>query len=421
MTTPYVTGTVSVTAGSAVVTGDSTGWDTSGLVAGILGVDGLSVPVLSVESDTSLTLAKPWPGPTASGKDYWITYDTEDGQQTVGLTQLVAEYVARLAKPFFAALSGLTPAANKLPYFGGGAVGALTDITSTGRAVIGAADQAAARTAIGAGAGNGDVAGPNGGVTAKQVAGFGSNTGKTLVGLTASEVRVAGAVPTGQIRNKFMNPLFSVNQRGVTGTVTLSANAYGHDRMRAGSGGCTYTFVSNNGVTVINITAGTLQQVVLASQFSGEPGDYYLSWVGSSQGRINNGGYGASGQVFASVDGSANVVVEFGVGTLSLVQLERGYVTPFSSRGDLELTQCRKYWRATSWRRTVTSPASGAFVDVYMDISEMRSSPALSWTFTEGAALAANIGFATPSQLYWTTTTSGAIGYSGILYHNAEV
>ncbi|KQQ46533.1 hypothetical protein ASF69_04715 [Rhizobium sp. Leaf311] len=136
MTTPYVTGTVSVTAGSAVVTGDGTGWDTSGLIAGVLGVDGLSVPVLSIDSDTSLTLAKPWPGPTGSGKGYWITYDTDAGQQTIGLTQLVAEYVARLAKPFFAAFSGLTPAADKLPFFLSDNTGALADFPQQARSLL---------------------------------------------------------------------------------------------------------------------------------------------------------------------------------------------------------------------------------------------------------------------------------------------
>lgn len=345
MTTPYVTGTVSVTAGSAVVTGDSTGWDTSGLVAGVLGVDGLSVPVLSIDSDISLTLAKPWPGPTASGKDYWITYDTEDGQQTVGLTQLVAEYVARLAKPFFAALSGLTPTANTLPYFGAGAAGALAVLTSTGRDIIGAGDKAAARAAIGAGSGNGDFVGPSGGVTANQIVGFADTTGKAGKGLTAAQARSASATPIGNFRNKIINPLFSINQRGVSGTVTLAAFAFGHDRMRAGASGCTYTFSTNNGVTTINITAGSLQQIVEANGFAGEPGTYVLTWAGTAQGRIGGGAYGVSGAVSAVMTGASNVVLEFNIGTLSLPQFELDYSTPFSGRAfPHELILCQRYF-----------------------------------------------------------------------------
>ncbi|UHS61060.1 hypothetical protein HRR99_05795 [Agrobacterium vaccinii] len=117
MTTPYVTGTVSVTAGNAMVTGAGTGWQTAGLVAGMFGVDGLSVPVLSVDSDTQITLAKPWPGATASGKAYWITYDTTNGQQTVGLMQKIVEYIARLNSSALAAISGVVPVANSLLLF----------------------------------------------------------------------------------------------------------------------------------------------------------------------------------------------------------------------------------------------------------------------------------------------------------------
>lgn len=276
MTTPYITGTVSVTAGSATVTGNGTGWDTSGLVAGILGVDGLSVPVLSIDSDTSLTLAKPWPGPTASGKDYWITYDTEDGQQTVGLTQLVAEYVARLAKPFFAALSGLTPTANTLPYFGAGAVGALAALTSTGRDIIGAGDKAAARAAIGAGSGNGDFVGPTGGVTANQFVGFADATGKVGKGLSLSEARaaigglpIAGFIspnfnlsnnasdaandinfPSGVVASSAEEPLLMSHASAVSQLDVLYGSGNGGRFDAAISDGTWHCFVISNGTTV---------------------------------------------------------------------------------------------------------------------------------------------------------------------------
>ncbi|MCL6653471.1 hypothetical protein A6R70_14355 [Agrobacterium rubi] len=139
MTTPYVTGTVSVTAGSAIVTGVGTGWLTSGLVAGQFGLDsanGNPVPVLSIDSDTQITLAKPWRGTSANGQGYWITYDTTPGQQTVANAQRLAEYIARLDKPALAALASLVPAADKLPYFGANGAGALADFNAAARALL---------------------------------------------------------------------------------------------------------------------------------------------------------------------------------------------------------------------------------------------------------------------------------------------
>lgn len=139
MTTPYVTGTVSVTAGSAVVTGVGTGWLTSGLVAGQFGLDsanGNPVPVLSIDSDTQITLAKPWRGTSAGAQGYWITYDTMPGQQTVANAQRLAEYIARLDKPALAALASLVPAVDKLPYFGAGGAGALADFNAAARALL---------------------------------------------------------------------------------------------------------------------------------------------------------------------------------------------------------------------------------------------------------------------------------------------
>lgn len=144
--------------------------------------------------------------------------------------------------------------------------------------------------------------------------------------------------------NVIINPLFNINQRAVSGTVTLAANQYGHDRWKAGAGGCTYTFSTSNGVTTVNITSGTLQQVIEAQMFAGSPGDYFLSWQGTAQGRINSGAYGLSG-VSASIDGSANVTVEFSTGTLSLPKLEAGLVTPFVARPiQQELFLCQRYF-----------------------------------------------------------------------------
>ncbi len=68
----YNTGTVSVSGGSAIVTGNLTGWAVALVEGGVFSCDGLSIPILSVEDDTHLTLAYAWPGASGSGKQYAI-------------------------------------------------------------------------------------------------------------------------------------------------------------------------------------------------------------------------------------------------------------------------------------------------------------------------------------------------------------
>ncbi|PND22853.1 phage tail protein [Ensifer sp. MMN_5] len=151
MTTPYVTGTVSVTAGSAVVTGSGTAWATALIAGGLFGLDssnGNPVPILSVDSNTQLTLAKPWRGTTAAAQGYWIIRDTAYLQQQTVNAQALSTYIQRLDNAVLADLAGLVPAADKLAYFNGAATAVLADIRAKGRELIAAADLAAARTAI---------------------------------------------------------------------------------------------------------------------------------------------------------------------------------------------------------------------------------------------------------------------------------
>lgn len=68
----YNAGTVSVSGGSAIVTGNLTGWAVALVEGGVFSCDGLSIPILSVEDDTHLTLAYAWPGAAGSGKQYAI-------------------------------------------------------------------------------------------------------------------------------------------------------------------------------------------------------------------------------------------------------------------------------------------------------------------------------------------------------------
>ncbi|MDX0698123.1 tail fiber domain-containing protein [Sinorhizobium medicae] len=122
MTIPYVTGTVSVTAGSAVVTGSGTAWATALIAGGLFGLDssnGNPVPILSVDSNTQLTLAKPWRGTTAAGQGYWIVRDTAYLQQQTVNAQALSTYIQRLDNATLTALAEIAGAANRVPYFTG--------------------------------------------------------------------------------------------------------------------------------------------------------------------------------------------------------------------------------------------------------------------------------------------------------------
>jgi len=124
--------------------------------------------------------------------------------------------------------------------------------------------------------------------------------------------------------------------------VVLPAGAYGHDRWKAGSGGCTYTFSTSAGVTTLTITAGTLMQVIEGNNL--RSGSHVLSWTGTANGRIAAGGYAAS-PVTGTVTGGTNTNIEFNTGTLTLAQFEAGQnATLFENRAEgAEMDLCLRY------------------------------------------------------------------------------
>jgi hypothetical protein len=92
----YSTGTVSVSNASAVVTGTGTAWALALVTGGMFSFAGMSVPILSVESDTSLTLAYPWPGTTAGGA-YAIARETSEAVRAAWINDRLAQILTKLA------------------------------------------------------------------------------------------------------------------------------------------------------------------------------------------------------------------------------------------------------------------------------------------------------------------------------------
>lgn len=176
---------------------------------------------------------------------------------------------------------------------------------------------------------------------------------------------------------------FKLNQRAVSGTVILAAGIYGHDRFKAGSGGCTYTFATSANVTTITISAGTLEQEIEGENI--QSGYHVLSWNGTAQAQIDGGGFAASG-VTGVLTGGTNSIVEWNTGTISLPQLEPGVIiTPFEERSiGEELTLCKRYYQVSS----AILVASAAIVNVnpsWLFPVTLRAAPTMVFTFGTGS------------------------------------
>lgn len=83
MADSYTIGTINVVANSTTVTGVNTGWETANITGGLLLHKGLTFAIASVDSETQLTLAKPYAGSTASNQSYSIVRFFEVEQITV--------------------------------------------------------------------------------------------------------------------------------------------------------------------------------------------------------------------------------------------------------------------------------------------------------------------------------------------------
>ncbi len=182
-------------------------------------------------------------------------------------------------------------------------------------------------------------------------------------------------------KNLILNPKFNINQNAVSGTVILLAGEYeAHDRWRGGPSGCTYTFSVSAGLTTIDISVGSLEQVIDGSTI--EALDAILSWEGTAQGQINGGGFGTTGNVKDNILGGASATVEFGTGTLTNIQLEEGDIsTALEFRDDqAELALCQPYNQYISFNKTDFYTVASVYniAESYSNIVNMRTTPTFS-------------------------------------------
>lgn len=232
--------------------------------------------------------------------------------------------------------------------------------------------------------------------------------------------------------NRLHNSNFSVNQRIKSGTVTLAAGEYGHDRWKAGASGCTYTFATGNGITTLTISAGSLIQVVEGLNL--QSSNYTLSWAGTAQGRIAAGSYSASG-ITSAVTGGTNTNVEFGVGSLSTPKFEIGNVATLYILPDvaLELERCHRFLRVYGGQSSyegigVGLSGSTTTANLWFPFTtSMRAAPVLSysavsdWQVINGASAitATALSIATNStegpQVQATVSSGLTVGYASRL------
>ncbi|WP_400766273.1 DUF2793 domain-containing protein [Methylosinus sporium] len=191
-------------------------------------------------------------------------------------------------------------------------------------------------------------------------------------------------------RNRLRNAAFAINQRAVSGTVSLAAGQYGHDGVKAGASGASYTFTTSGVDTTLSISAGSLILPIEAQLMEG--GSYALAHDGSAQARVWQGaGYSGSGS-YATASRSAPLLVfglttnaqtnvEFSGGSVLRPQFEPGvYATSFERRPPgVELSMCQRYFQALLVSHLFTANAGTQFGGSVMTLpATMFGTPTLS-------------------------------------------
>jgi hypothetical protein len=142
-------------------------------------------------------------------------------------------------------------------------------------------------------------------------------------------------------RNKLINPLGVINQRGyVSGAATSGANQYTLDRWRVVTSGQSLSWTESEGVRTMTAPAGGVEQIIDGNDFIS--GNYVLNWEGTATATVA-GTARTKGEVF-TLTGGTNATVRFTGGTFSKPQLEAGILpTTF------EMRSAQEEWAACFW------------------------------------------------------------------------
>jgi hypothetical protein len=234
-----------------------------------------------------------------------------------------------------------------------------------------------------------------------------------LLGLTGSVADARTALGFGNAgapgdRNLLIDGRFRLNTDGVAGTVVLSAGQYGHDMWKAGAGGCTYTF---SAAGVVTISAGSLMQIIDGNDIEG--GSYCASWTGTAQAKLNGGSFAASGVTASGVAAGANLPIEFGIGTVSKVQVEPGTSPTSNFMRSLpeEFRRARGYYQKGGFNESAYNLAGYSWSRTITFVTPMRGAPTMSGSFAlAGFGSAAINGGPTPLGFSFNTSASANTG-----------
>lgn len=179
----------------------------------------------------------------------------------------------------------------------------------------------------------------------------------------AATARATLGLATPSFRNRIVNGDFRINQRSAAAASTAyPAGAYILDRWKAGPNGVTLSFAVSAGDVTVTVAAGTLLQVIEGAFYMPDSGVYQLSWKGTAQARVYQGGnpgYSVS-PIATGLGGGINTTVEFGAGTISQVQFELGSTATAFERRDDEMDRCQRYGVALADAQNVGGAAAGA-------------------------------------------------------------